>query len=293
MRILVVDDDPVTRLTLERMLARRGCEVITAVDGEEAYEILQHEDAPKVAIVDWMMPFMSGPQLCQKLRASRDEHRTYVIMLTGKRGKEDLVTGLEAGADDYIRKPFDFDELYARVRAAHRLISSQEQFRLQASRDDLTGIPNRAAILKVLRRSLAKARHGDTPVSIILADVDRFKQVNDTYGHMVGDAVLRRTATLLQSHLRHEDLVGRYGGEEFLIVLPGSDAQRAFDVAERVRTYVESQSITTSVAKLSLTVSLGIATTTGDILQSEELISAADEALYEAKHAGRNRAVAR
>ena len=180
----------------------------------------------------------------------------------------------------------------ARVRAAHRLISSQEQFRLQASRDDLTGIPNRAAILEVLRRSLEQAHQGDSPVSIILADVDRFKQVNDTYGHLVGDTALRRTAALLQSRLRREDAVGRYGGEEFLIVLPGSDAQRAFDVAERVRTHVESQSITTSVAKLSLTVSLGIATTTGDTLQPEELIFAADKALYEAKHAGRNRVVA-
>ena len=157
MKILVVDDDPVTRLTLESLLIRRGCEVVTDIDGEEAYELLQREDAPKLAIVDWMMPGMSGPELCRKLRESNDSRRTHVIMLTGKRGKEDLVTGLEAGADDYVRKPFDMDELYARVRAAQRLVSVQDQLRSQANSDDLTGLLNRAGILEVLRRALEHA----------------------------------------------------------------------------------------------------------------------------------------
>ena len=289
MRILIVDDDPVTRLTLEGTLSRRGWEVLTATDGEQAFEMLQREDAPKLAIVDWMMPGMSGPQLCRKLRETARGKQTHVVMLTGKRGKEDLLTGLEAGADDYVRKPFDIDELHARLRAAQRLIDLQAQLRSEANLDHLTGVANRHAVLETLGSVLANSAREGTPVSIGLVDVDRFKDVNDSYGHLVGDAALRAVARLLRDHLRPYDLVGRYGGEEFLIVLPKCGLADAFDVAERVRSCVARQSILTSAGPLSLTISVGVASGSGDVVDVEGMIFAADRALYAAKRSGRNR----
>lgn len=289
MRILVVDDDPVTRLSLETLLGRRGWDVLTAVDGEEAYEVLQREDAPRLAIVDWMMPGLSGPQLCRKLTASARGKQTHVIMLTGKRGKDDLVTGLEAGADDYVRKPFDIDELHARLRAAQRLIDLQTQLRSQAELDHLTGIYNRRAILDMLQRVLSDSAVEGTPVTIALVDVDRFKDVNDTRGHLVGDAALRAVARLLQDHVRPCDAVGRYGGEEFLLVLPRCGLADAFPVTERLRCHIARHSIATSAGPLSLTISVGIASGAGDAVDVEGLIFAADKALYQAKHSGRNR----
>ena len=289
MKILVVDDDPITRLALESLLAQRGYQVITAVDGEQAYELLQKEDAPRLAIVDWMMPGMSGVDLCRKLRDADSTSRTHVIMLTGKRSKEDLVAGLDAGADDYVRKPFDIDELHARLRAAQRLIGLQDHLRVRANVDELTGLLNRSAIRDVLRRLLAQAAREGTAVSVVLADIDNFKQLNDTHGHLAGDAALRRLAKLLGARLRPYDMAGRYGGEEFLIVLPGCGLEDACDVAERVRTYVASQAILTPAGSLKLTLSFGVASSVGDALELEELVRAADKALYQAKQAGRNR----
>jgi diguanylate cyclase (GGDEF)-like protein len=289
MRILIADDDPVTRLTLETLLTRRGWEVITAVDGHEAHDVLRRADAPKLAIVDWMMPGMSGPQLCRKLRESLRTKQTHIIMLTGKRGKEDVVTGLGAGADDYVRKPFDIDELHARLCAAQRLIHLQEQLRSAADLDHLTGILNRHAVLNALRGVLADAKSEGTPVSIALVDVDRFKDINDSYGHLVGDAALRTIATLLGDHVRTYDVVGRYGGEEFLVVLPACGLQDAFEVAERMRAHVARQSIPTSAGPLSVTISVGVASGAGDVVDVTGLIFAADKALYKAKHRGRNR----
>jgi two-component system cell cycle response regulator len=289
MRILIADDDPVTRLALETLLTRRGWELVTAIDGGEAYDILCRADAPKLAIVDWMMPFMSGPQLCRKLRESVQGKQTHIIMLTGKRGKEDVVTGLGAGADDYVRKPFEIDELHARLCAAQRIIELQEQLRSAANLDHLTGILNRRAVLDSLRSVLANAADEGTPVSIALIDVDRFKDINDAYGHLVGDAALRSIARLLNDHIRSYDVVGRYGGEEFLVVLPGCGLGDAFEVAERVRAYVARQSISTSAGALSLTISIGIASGAGDVVGVEGLIFAADKALYTAKNGGRNR----
>ena len=289
MRILIVDDDPVTRLALERMLTARGWDVTTAADGEQAYAILQREDAPELAIVDWMMPGMSGLELCRKLRETPRGKQTHVVMLTGKREKEDLLTGLEAGADDYLRKPCDIDELHARLRAAQRLIDLQSQLRSEANLDHLTGVANRHAVLETLGRVLSNSAREGTPASIALVDVDRFKDVNDCHGHLVGDAALRAVARLLRDHLRPYDVVGRYGGEEFMVVLPKCGLADAFDVADRVRSCVARQSILTSAGPLSLTISVGIASGSGDVVDAEGMIFAADKALYAAKRAGRNR----
>ena len=287
MRILLVDDNAVVRLTIERLLTQRGWEVICAGDGEQAYALLQADDAPELAIVDWMMPGMSGPELCRKLRDGDRTSRTHVIMLTGRGGTDDMVTGLDSGADDFVAKPVNINELDARIRAAQRLIVRQEQLRTRANIDELTTILNRAGIRDVLRRAWNQAAREKSPCSIVLCDVDRFKSVNDIYGHPVGDCVLRGVAQRLAECLRQHDVVGRYGGEEFLIVLPGCHLHEAFAVAERARTHVVSNTIDTSAGPLPVTVSFGIAT--GDGTQNlDELVSQADSALYRAKEGGRN-----
>jgi len=292
MRILVVDDDSVTRLALESLFSRRGFEVLAATDGEKGYELLAQEDAPRIAVVDWALPGMSGLELCRKLRDLDRTRRTHVIMLTVKTDPEDVVAGLNAGADDYVRKPFDIDELYARVRAAERLIRLEDQLRHQADVDGLTRLLSRSAILDVFHRALVRAVREQTPVSIALADVDRFKEINDQYGHGVGDVALREIAQLLSGTLRPYDAIGRYGGEEFLIVLPGCGPTEAFDVGERIRNHTASRAIHTSAGLLELTVSIGVATHQGETGNADALIDMADQALYEAKHGGRNRVVA-
>ena len=235
MKILLVDDDADTRFALSMLLAQCGWEVRTATDGEQAYALLQEDDAPRLAIVDWMMPGMSGPALCRKLRESDKTNRTHIIMLTGRRGTDDMVTGLDSGADDFIAKPVHIDELDARIRAAQRVIDRLEQLHVQANVDQLTGILNRGAIRDVLRRALDHAARERSSVSVVLCDVDRFKSVNDAYGHPVGDSVLCDVAKRVGAGLRPYDVLGRYGGEEFLIVLPGCSLLEAFGVAERVR----------------------------------------------------------
>jgi diguanylate cyclase (GGDEF)-like protein len=288
MNILVADDDPVTRLTLEALLTERGYGVWTAVDGEQALSILQREDAPRLAIVDWIMPGLNGLDLCRKLRELGTRHRIHILMLTVKQDAADLVAGLEAGADDYVRKPFDIDELHARLRAAQRLIAVQEQLRARAYVDDLTGVSSRYAIRDLLQKALAHAAREKSPVSIALIDVDRFKNINDTYGHSVGDVALRGVAALMAPCLRTYDVVGRYGGEEFLIVFPGCGAEDAVTLSDRIRSHVASEPITTPNGPLHLTVSAGVATNRGRDMDLDSLIAAADRALYRAKNAGRN-----
>ena len=288
MKILLVDDDADTRFALSMLLAQCGWDVRTATDGEQAYALLQEDDAPRLAIVDWMMPGMSGPALCRKLRESDKTNRTHLIMLTGRRGRDDMVTGLDSGADDFIGKPFHIDELDARIRAAQRVIDRLEQLQVQANVDELTGILNRAAIRDVLRRALDHATREPSSVSVVLCDVDRFKSVNDAYGHPVGDSVLRGVAKRVGAGLRPYNVLGRYGGEEFLIVLPGCSLLEAFGVAERARASVCCEAIETSVGLLPITTSFGVATRTGDARNLDELISDADQALYRAKEAGRN-----
>ena len=289
MKILLVDDDPDTRLTLSKLLTAYGWEVRTAADGEHAYALLQEDDAPRLAIVDWMMPGLSGPALCRKLRESDKTNRMHIIMLTGRRGTDDMVTGLDSGADDFIAKPVHMDELDARIRAARRVIERLEQLHVQANVDQLTGVLNRGAIRDVLRRALDHAARERSSVSVVLCDVDRFKSVNDAHGHPVGDSVLCDVAKRAGAGVRPYDVLGRYGGEEFLIVLPGCSLLEALGVAERVRASVCGEAIPTSVGALPITASFGIATSSAHTRDLDELISEADQALYRAKEAGRNR----
>ena len=263
MKILVADDDRVSRHLLERALVKWGYDVVLANDGAEAWRALQQEDAPRLAILDWMMPAMDGVQICREVRKRPEQPYTYLILLTAKTQKQDVTAGIEAGADDYLTKPFDDNELRARVRTGRRilefqdkLIAAREALLVQATRDALTGLWNRAAILDILLRELGRAKREGISVGIVMADLDHFKRVNDTYGHLVGDEVLRETARRIRSSARLYDSVGRYGGEEFLMIFPGCDASGAKTQTERLRACVCGEPIATSGGSISVTISL-------------------------------------
>ena len=239
-RILIAEDDPISRRLLEVTLGKWGYEVISCPDGESVWETLQQPEAPSLAILDWMMPGMDGLQVCQEVRQMMTEPYTYILLLTAKSQKADIIAGLEAGADDYLTKPFDASELRMRLRAGRRILDLQaelifvrEELRTQATHDSLTRLLNRAATCDILQRELERAEREELPLSIILADIDFFKRINDTYGHLAGDAVLRETSQNMKAVVRPYDGIGRYGGEEFLLVLPGCDDEAAAMLAER------------------------------------------------------------
>ncbi len=297
MKVLVADDEAVSRKLLESTLRRWGYEVVVASDGIEAFRLLQEPDAPKLAILDWLMPGMDGVQICREIRQLRSEPYTYMLLLTGKNAKCDVIEGLDAGADDYVIKPYDAQELQVRLRTGKRILYLQEQLiaaretlRDQATHDALTGVWNRAATLELLTNELSRQqRHGGS-VGVILIDLDRFKQINDNHGHLIGDEALCAAATAMQSCTRRYDAVGRFGGEEFIVVLPGCDSINALSHAERMRTAIEQIAIQTPQATVSVTASLGVAVTRPDqSIDAVGLIRAADAALYQAKHNGRNR----
>jgi diguanylate cyclase (GGDEF)-like protein len=294
-KILIADDSPVSRQLVEGTLRQLGYEVMQAEDGHQALEILMRTDGPRLAVVDWMMPGLDGLEVCRRVR-QRTSPYAYIILLTARDSQEDVLTGLDAGADDFLTKPFDAVELRARLRSGERVLELQEALftaleavRQQATRDALTGLLNRALILDGLARELRRADRESTPLSVLVADLDHFKRVNDTYGHLAGDAVLRQTADRMRAILRGYDLVGRYGGEEFLVILQGCDLVRARQVAERLRHAVGGEPLDTGSVPVTVTMSLGIACVIGSGPDSSAVIKAADDALYRAKANGRNR----
>jgi len=297
MQILIAEDEPVSRRILQVTLEKWDYQVVAACDGAQAWDLLQQVDAPRLAILDWMMPGLSGPEVCANLRRQAREPYTYLLLLTARTQKQDLVEGMEAGADDYITKPFDAQELKVRLRAGRRildlqaeLVAAREALREQATHDPLTCLWNRSSIMDILTREMAKAEREGASVGVIMADLDHFKQINDTFGHQAGDAVLREAAKRMQASMRSYDAVGRYGGEEFLIVLPGSTHSSASHLAERLRTAISRQPIRLEQRSLAFTISLGISRSTpGEGMSPERVIRAADEALYRAKDLGRNR----
>ncbi|RMH36233.1 MAG: diguanylate cyclase [Nitrospirae bacterium] len=297
MRVLVADDDPVTLHMVTYRLTQLGYEVIGCADGPQALAALESNDPPRLAIVDWMMPEPDGLALCRYIRTRSAGPYIYTILLTGKDEKQDRLIGLQAGADDYLTKPFDLQELEARVRIGQRivdlenkLVAAHEALKKQAMQDPLTGALNHGAILDILFRELARAQREHHPLSIILADLDEFKRINDVYGHLVGDHVLVEATRRFQHNLRPYDAVGRYGGEEFLIVLPASDPPTAMGQAERIRLALSQHPFLVGGTELTVTVSQGVSTW----MEPQDpdlvgLINAADNALYLAKNSGRNR----
>jgi diguanylate cyclase (GGDEF)-like protein len=294
LKVLIAEDDTVSRRLLEATLSKWGYEVLACTDGWEAWQILQQPNPPSLAILDWMMPRMDGIHVCREVRKQATEPYIYLILLTARNQKTDIITGLEAGADDYIIKPFDANELRMRLRAGRRildlqseLIYAREKLRERATSDSLTCLWNRAAILEILQQELDRAKRVEAPLSILLADLDHFKRINDTYGHLSGDAVLREAASRMRSAVRPYDRIGRYGGEEFLLVLPDCEVSGALVLAERLRLAVAGEGIALAEGMVSVTMSIGTATSdmAGDI---HSLIGAADAALYRAKNQGRN-----
>jgi two-component system cell cycle response regulator len=297
-RVLVAEDDPVFRRVLLRWLNSWSYTVESAEDGQSAWDMLKRPDAPALVILDWMMPVLDGIEVCRRIRGQATPYR-YVLLLTARDSKEDLIVGFEAGADDYLTKPFHAEELRARIRVGQRildlqdaLLDAQQALRFEARHDRLTNICNRGAIIDCLIAELQRRRRSKEPLGVIMADIDHFKVVNDTHGHLVGDKVLSEVARRLSLVVRSYDRAGRYGGEEFLIVVPGCDASGLARLAERLRLAVSRKPIETNAGAFPVTISLGLAfVPLGDesVTNCEDLLRRADDALYAAKRNGRNR----
>jgi two-component system cell cycle response regulator len=287
---------------LDATLRKLGYEVIMACDGAEAWDALQSDNPPRIAILDWVMPGLSGPEVCKRVRErSRDSESayTYLLLLTSKSQKEDLIEGMESGADDYLVKPFDPHELRVRLRSGSRiielqrqLVAAREELREQATKDFLTRLWNRSSILDILQRELTRAARESRNLGLVLADLDSFKAVNDTYGHFAGDAVLREFSRRMLHCMRSYDAIGRYGGEEFLIVLPGCDEHCTATQAERMRVTLAGEPMLINEIGYASTCSFGgTSWHPGMPQQVEHLIRIADKALYMAKNQGRDRVV--
>ena len=296
MKVLVADDEAVSRRMLSEMLKRWGYEVVSARDGLEALECLNSDDPPRLTILDWMMPGASGLEVCRTVRHRNREPYIYIILLTSRDRREDIIEGLEAGADDYITKPFDPHELKVRLRAGRRildlqakLIEAREALRNQATHDALTGLYNRQAILDLLGHEFERARRQWSPVTLFMLDIDHFKRINDTHGHLAGDMALAGVAQLIRQSIRKYDVACRYGGEEIAILMPEADLRHARHLAERIRKAVMSRPFGSKERQFTLTISCGASVSSPAMESPEELVSLADQALYRAKEKGRNR----
>jgi diguanylate cyclase (GGDEF)-like protein len=297
-RVLIAEDDAMFRKILRNWLESWGYQVTVAEDGAKAWQILQEIRAPHLLILDWVMPNLNGIDLCRLVRERASSPYQYILLVTAKDDKQDLVRGLEAGADDYLSKPFNRDELRARLRTGRRILTLQdeqlrarEELRVQATHDGLTGTWNRNAILDLLHREYELAARSGSTIGVIMLDLDHFKQVNDTYGHLAGDQVLVEAARRIQLAVRSYDLVGRYGGEEFLIVSPDCDREQITMCAERARLAIEEQPVLVHSSRIAITASAGVAILSPRLNTEKEVLAAADTALYRAKRSGRNQIV--
>ncbi|MHB8136423.1 MAG: GGDEF domain-containing response regulator [Anaerolineaceae bacterium] len=302
MKILLAEDDLTTSAILSAVLKKWGYEPILVKDGQEAWETLQQPDCPSLVILDWLMPRMQGLEVIQHVRAKIVDKPPYIILLTSKDEMESILSGLEAGANDYIKKPFDNAELRARIHVGQRSIELQTnlyetQKRLEhlATHDPLTGILNRRAILQSLSKELARIRREKQPnlksmLCIGFFDLDHFKQINDQHGHQSGDEVLIGLVNCLKGELREYDVFGRMGGDEFLIIAPGVDSENHENLFKRIVLSIEKCKIQTETGILSLTVSMGVSIAKPDC-NEDQLLHTADIAMYQAKREGGNRVV--
>ncbi|HEX8888197.1 MAG TPA: diguanylate cyclase [Pyrinomonadaceae bacterium] len=299
--ILVADDEPVNRALIERRLQREGYRVLTAQNGKDAVEKTQ-EILPDLVILDVMMPVMDGMEACRHIKETEATRDIPVIFLSARDETEMKVSGLTLGANDYISKPFKAEELIARVSVAIRLKQERDQLRVNAEEaavraevaqeramtDALTGLLNRYGLQHVLAREHAEARRYDRPLSCLMIDLDNFKTINDTYGHASGDIALQQVAGILREVVRRSDTVFRYGGEEFLVLLPETDLEGATALAEKIRVNTSSRPFGDGERVFNLTLSVG-ASTLYDHESGNDMIACADMALYHAKERGRNR----
>jgi two-component system, cell cycle response regulator len=294
-RILIADDDLTSRLILSGVLRKHGHDVVTTVDGAEAWEAMRRPDAPTMAILDWMMPGLSGVEVCRLVRGLQSDQPPYLVILTSRGEKTDIVEGLEAGADDYLAKPFDPGELRARVDVGRRMIELQTRLREaheavahEAMHDPLTGVLNRRAFGDVLTRALAEDRRHHGGLALGICDVDEFKMVNDVQGHQAGDDVLCGLVRLVTGTLRGHDVLSRFGGDEFVVLAARIATADAGKLFERMRAAVAAGPIATRAGDVHITISFGVGMWRKGDTESE-LLARADAALYRAKSEGRNR----
>lgn len=294
--VLVAEDDPLYRRTLERLLSGKGYHVQCVTDGLQALDTARSANPPRLLILDWMMPGLQGPEICCKVRERGSEPYQYILLLTARNQPDDIVEGLEAGADDYLIKPFNAHELLARLHVGSRmlrlhdgLLAAQESLRFQATHDPLTGIWNRGALFELLNAEVERAMRKSAAISVLLIDIDHFKRVNDDCGHLAGDAILQEIAHRLSAATRPYDLIGRYGGEEFMVAAE-LESEAAGQLAERLRASVSSTPIHSEHSAITATVSIGVATARDAAsCPLERLVQSADAAMYRAKRDGRNR----
>ncbi len=298
MQVLVADDDPVARSVLERMLGQWGYTVKVAANGTDAWKILRRRKT-SLAVLDWMMSGMSGLDVCRAVRAKLKTFYVYCILITARNRQQDLLEGFSAGADDYMTKPVQLSELKARLHTGARVLSLEQDLR-QTKRalqklayfDALTALWNRRKILEFLAEELARSQRDGHPTSLILLDVDHFKRVNDNYGHPVGDRVLQEIARRIKKAVRVYDRVGRFGGDELLVIVNNCGQEQARLVAERIRSGIGAELFRVARRALEVTVSLGVVTTDKHLeYSSSQLIHFSDQALYKAKRSGRNTTV--
>lgn len=297
MKVLVADDDPVSRSLFGGLLRKSGYEVIQASSGDAALALALAADGPRLLILDWVMPGLTGPEVIQQLRADDPSVFRYAILLTLRGKAADLVAGLQSGADDYVRKPCDPRELVARVQVGERMLALQDRLTTTnralerlASVDALTELRNRRSLLQGLEDLALHCSTASRSLGVAMLDIDHFKRVNDTWGHPVGDLVLRAVAGRLAHHVREPDLVGRYGGEEFLVALGGVEGGTLEAVGQRLLGAVREEPIAGPEGALRVTTSIGLAVRMpGQALTVPELLKQADDALYRAKRDGRDR----
>lgn len=288
-KILVVDDNNLNIRLLRDILEDEEYTVFTTDSGLPVLK-LAHSIKPDVILLDIMMPLMDGFEVCRRLKDDYEVKDIPVIMVTAKTESNDLKKALEIGAFDYIKKPIDEVEVVARVQSALRFKRYQDKLKEMASKDGLTGIYNHALLIELFEKEVSKQERNGGNISFVMLDIDYFKKVNDTYGHTSGDIVLKELAGILTSETRESDIVGRFGGEEFSIVLPETNAESAYVLCDRIRKAVENYDFNIGSESIKITISMGFFfRSSKDMTSSQEMIKKADEALYKAKQNGRNR----
>ncbi len=302
MKLLIAEDDKASRMMLTAVTTKWGYEPLVVEDGNAAWEVMQQDNPPCLLLLDWEMPEMTGVEICKKIRSENNDNPPYILLLTARTGTADIVEGLNAGANDYIPKPFNAAELQVRLEVGNRMLSLQsklnralEDLKYNATYDPLTGIVNRRAILNALTTEVARAQRQKTSLYIGMCDIDLFKQINDTHGHLIGDEVLREVVNRMRTALRSFDLMGRYGGEEFLVIC-NATSNKPSTVFERMCKSVADTPITIDSLSIPVSISCGVTKLDLDLEQTADeaallLLSNSDKAMYQAKEAGRNRVV--
>jgi len=297
MKVLIAEDDPASNVLVKSLLLRWGFDIVTAFNGEEAWKVLDREDSPQIAIIDWMMPEIDGLEVCRRIREREKggDRYTYVIMLTAKGDRDDIVTGIDAGADEYIIKPFDKRELRARLRTGQRIIELQTALRaanrkllLMSRLDPLTGSLSRSAVLDDLDLAVYRSQREGKPLSISLVDVDNLKKLNEQSGRAVGDRALQDSVRRITTCLRRTDSFGRYGTDEFLVILPGVDLDAGMGICLRIRDAIAEKAIVVNDQPFPVTVSQCLTLWDGKA-DCQEFVATAERCLAATKTHGVSR----